>query len=172
MNTFDAVVIGLLIVAMGLGFRSGLLRALATIVGYIAAAPTTMALTPLVTTLLAGQTTAPAAQTTWVVIAVIFILTGLVLGALCRAAIGAMFGPHANLPDRFAGALLGAARIGLIAVMMVVIFDRIIPPHVQPDFLAGSRLRPYLSTAGAAGLKSLPPEVDDFIDKIKRGYGL
>jgi membrane protein required for colicin V production len=55
---------------------------------------------------------------------------------------------------------------------MVVIFDRIIPPGREPEFLKGSRLRPILSAAGQQGLKSLPPDVEDYIDHMKRERGL
>jgi membrane protein required for colicin V production len=71
-----------------------------------------------------------------------------------------------------AGALLGAARIGLVAVLIVLIFDRIIPADRQPPFLVDSRLRPYLSAAAQKGLKSLPPEVDDYIARLKRERGV
>jgi membrane protein required for colicin V production len=33
-------------------------------------------------------------------------------------------------------------------VLMVAIFDRIIPPGREPAFLTGSKLRPILSAAG------------------------
>jgi len=165
---FDAAVYFLLIVAVVMGFRSGLLRALATIVGYLAAAPVVVAATPLIATLLAD---APAPRV-WLALGGVFVVMGIVLGALCRAAVTAMFGPTASLPDRAAGALLGAARIGLLAVLMVAIFDRVIPPNVQLPFLADSRLRPLLSPAAAAGLRSLPPDVEDFIERWKRTRGL
>jgi membrane protein required for colicin V production len=81
-------------------------------------------------------------------------------------------GPDAGLFDRLAGAALGAVRIFLIAVLIVVVFDRIIPADHQPPFLIGSRLRPYLSAAGQKGLQTLPPDVDDYIDRLKREHGL
>jgi membrane protein required for colicin V production len=71
-----------------------------------------------------------------------------------------------------AGALLGAVRVGLLAVLIVVIFDRIIPAGREPAFLKGSQLRPILSQAGRAGLKSLPPDIEDYIDRLKRQRGL
>ena len=95
-----------------------------------------------------------------------------VLSALLRLAISEMVGADISIPDRLAGALLGAVRIGLLAVLMVVIFDRIIPADREPAFLTGSQLRPMLSKAGQAGLKSLPPDVTDFIDRLKRQRGI
>ena len=71
-----------------------------------------------------------------------------------------------------AGSALGAARIGLLAVLLVVVFDRIIPPNRQPPFLTNSKLRPILSQAGQRGLKSLPPEAADFIDQFKHQRGI
>jgi membrane protein required for colicin V production len=70
--------------------------------------------------------------------------------------------------DRLAGSALGAGRIGLVAVTMVVIFDQLIPADREPAFLSGSRLRPILSIAGRSGLKSLPPDVAAYIDRLKQ----
>jgi membrane protein required for colicin V production len=55
---------------------------------------------------------------------------------------------------------------------MVVAFDRIIPAGREPPFLAGSKLRPYLSAAGQKGLESLPLDVEAYIDRLKRERGL
>jgi membrane protein required for colicin V production len=55
---------------------------------------------------------------------------------------------------------------------MVVIFDRIIPAGREPAFLAGSQLHPLLSQAGQAGLKSLPPDIEDYIDRLKKQRGI
>jgi hypothetical protein len=49
-----------------------------------------------------------------------------------------------SLPDRLAGSVLGVVRIGLVAMTLVLIFDRIIPLDRQPAFLRGSQLRPIL----------------------------
>src|SRR4029078_1400335 len=96
----------------------------------------------------------------------------LALSALLRHAVGAFAGPEVALGDRAAGAVLGAVRIGLVAVLVVLIFDRIIPAGRQPALLTDSRLRPYLSQAGQKGLKSLPPEIDAYIDRLKRERGI
>jgi membrane protein required for colicin V production len=103
---------------------------------------------------------------------VVFIVIGMLLSALLRRVVGVVVGPQVSLPDRIFGAILGAVRIGLLAVFMVLIFDKIIPADRQPAFLADSRLRPILSRAGQAGLKSLPPDVEEFIDHLKRQRGL
>ena len=96
----------------------------------------------------------------------------LCFGALIRTVVNEFVGPDPGLFDRVAGAALGAVRIFLVAVLVVVVFDRIIPADHEPPFLAGSRLRPYLSAAGQKGLQSLPPDVDDYIDRLKRERGL
>jgi membrane protein required for colicin V production len=64
--------------------------------------------------------------------------------------------------------MLGAFRVGLLAVMIVIVFDRFIPPGREPAFLNGSKWRPVLSEAGSHGLQALPPEVEDYIDQMKR----
>ena len=46
MNTFDAIVVGVTLLATVMGYRSGLLRSLATIFGYLLAAPVAIVATP------------------------------------------------------------------------------------------------------------------------------
>jgi membrane protein required for colicin V production len=171
LSSFDAVVLFITAVAMVMGFMTGLLRSLATILGYIAAAPVAVMTTPLVSKLLAEHAGAPQIQQGFLFFGV-FVIIGIMLAALLKAAVNAAIGPNVSAPDRLAGAILGAVRIGLVAVVVVLVFDRIIPHHLEPDFIANSRLRPYLSKAGQTGLKSLPPEIDTYIDRLKRERGL
>jgi membrane protein required for colicin V production len=170
-NPFDIAIYICLFLAVVMGFHAGLLRSLATIFGYLTAAPIAVAAAPYLTPILIAQFRLPPAQA-WVAFAGIFLLIGVVLSALLRHAISEIVGSQVSIPDRLAGALLGAVRIGLLAVLIVVIFDRIIPADREPVFLKGSQWRPVLSRAGQAGLKSLPPDVADFIDKLKRQRGI
>jgi membrane protein required for colicin V production len=171
MNLFDAVVYAVAIVAIVLGFRAGLLRSLATILGYLIAAPIAVAITPRVTAFALSRSALPPDQQ-WLVLFAVFIVVGVGISALMWIAVSGVIDPEFGLFDRVAGAVLGAVRIFLVAVLVVVIFDRIIPADRQPGFLIGSRLRPYLSAAGKKGLQSLPPEVEDYIDRLKRERGL
>lgn len=171
MNIFDAVVTAAAILAMVLGFRAGLLRSLATILGYLAAAPVAVAITPRVITAAFNQPTLPPAQAGIVLLGVLVVI-GAVVSVLFRAVVAEFAGPHPGLFDQLAGAVLGLVRIFLVAVLIVLIFDRIIPRDSEPQFLAGSKLRPYLSAAGQRGLQTLPPEVADYIDGLKRERGL
>jgi membrane protein required for colicin V production len=171
MNSFDAVVYALLILAVVTGFHAGFLRSVATILGYAAAVPVAVAATPFVSPALATSSAAPWARGSLAFFA-IFLLAGIVLGALMRRAVSAAVGPSIGLADRFVGSLFGAIRIGLIAVTVVIIFDRLIPADREPAFLSGSRLRPILSMAGQRGLKSLPPDVTAFIDQLKKDHRL
>jgi membrane protein required for colicin V production len=171
MNPFDAVVYAAVLIAILLGFNVGLLRSLATILGYLIAAPIAVAVTPRLAALVPEQTTM-ALNSTWLVFGGVFLVAGFVLSALLRVAVSEFTGSDVGLVDRLAGAVLGAVRIGLVAVLIVVIFDRVIPADRQPAFLVDSRLRPYLSAAGQKGLKSLPPEVDAYIDRLKRERGI
>jgi membrane protein required for colicin V production len=159
------------IVAIVLGFKAGLLRSLATILSYLIAAPIAVAITPRVMAFALSRSALPPDQQ-WLVLFAVFIVVGVGISALMWIAVSGVIGPDAGLFDRVAGAVLGAVRIFLVAVLVVVIFDRIIPADRQPGFLAGSRLRPYLSAAGKKGLQSLPPEVEDYIDRLKRERGL
>lgn len=171
MNSFDAAVYICLIVAVVMGFKSGLLRSMATILGYVAAMPIAVAATPYASFALTNQAKLPQAQT-WLVFFAVFLVIGIALGALLRLAVSEIVGPDVSIPDRIAGSALGVVRIGLLAVLMVLIFDRIIPSGREPAFLTDSRLRPILSVAGQQGLKSLPPDVANFIDRLKRERGI
>jgi membrane protein required for colicin V production len=171
LNIFDAVIYVCVVLAVVMGFNAGLLRSLATIIGYLAAMPIAVGATPYLSGILTSQLRMPPAQN-WVVLFTIFFVVGFLLSAALRMAVSELVGARVSLPDRLAGAILGAVRIGLLAVLMVVIFDRIIPASREPAFLAGSQLRPMLSAAGRQGLKSLPPEAVDYIDRLKRERGI
>jgi membrane protein required for colicin V production len=166
-NSFDAIVYALTIVAVVSGFRAGLLRSVATILGYVAAMPIAVATAPLVAPTLAGKAPMDWSQGSFVLFG-IFLVAGIVIGALLRHAVSEIAGPSVHVTDRLAGALLGATRAGLVAVMLVLIFDQLIPPDREPAFLRGSRLRPALAMAGRLGLKSLPPDVTAYIDRLKK----
>ncbi|HET7678757.1 MAG TPA: CvpA family protein [Xanthobacteraceae bacterium] len=168
---FDAVIYALIALAIVLGFNSGMLRSMATILGYVIAAPVALGVAPALSFFLATRLDMPPAYN-GVVLAGLLLALGMIFGALLRRAVSDVIGPQVSIPDRIAGAALGAMRIGLVAVLIVVIFDRIIPANRQPAFLAGSQLRPYLSAAGQAGVKKLPPEVIAYIDRLKRQRGI
>jgi len=164
MNIFDAVVIGVMLVAIVIGYQSGLLRSLATILGYAMAAPLAIALMPTLAPYLPANN--------YFTFFVVFMVLAVLLAAGFRSALSQTTGEDIRVFDRVAGALLGAVRIGLLAVLMVLIFDRIIPPHLRPPWLTESQLRPYLAMAAERGLRTLPPDVTDYIDRIKRERGL
>jgi len=170
-NLFDGAVALCLIVAIVTGFRTGLMRSLATILGYAVAAPAAIMIVPLILPWVNERFQFGSAQAP-VLLFVVFLIVGFLLAALLRGAVGEVTGRHAGAFDRAAGALLGAVRILLVAVMIVLVFDRLIPPDREPAFLAGSRLRPVLSQAGAQGLRQLPPHLTEHIDRIKREHGL
>jgi membrane protein required for colicin V production len=169
MNAFDAVIAAAAVLAIVLGFNAGLLRSLATILGYLIAAPLAVTIAPHVTAFALGRSAS--LDTAWLMLVIVFVAIGVAVSALLRTVVGEFVGPEVGAFDRLAGAALGAVRIGFIAVLIVVVFDRIIPTDRQPQFLVGSKLRPYLSAAGRAGLKSLPPGVESYIDRVKRERG-
>jgi len=169
MNAFDAVVCGFLLIAVVMGYQSGLLRSVATIFGYVCAMPISVMATPQIVAFTAhGHSNVP----NWLILSVLFFGVGALLGAALRMTVRELTGPDVSIPDRLAGAMLGATRTLLVAVMMVLIFDRMLPPGVQPGFLVGSRLRPVFSEAGARGLRTLPPDVEEYIDRMKRQRGI
>jgi membrane protein required for colicin V production len=175
MNPFDAVVLGVGLIGLGTGYAAGLLRSLATILAYVIAAPVALAIAPTIINWLSARAPLPADKAPLLLSLVPFIaliVIGVLLGALMRGAVGSVTGGRTIFIDRVLGALLGVARIGLLAVLLVLIFERIIPPGREPPWLKESQLRPYLSAAGAQGLRALPPEVTRYIDELRRQRGL
>ncbi|CAN5242815.1 CvpA family protein [soil metagenome] len=170
MNSFDAVVIAALLVVMVIGFRAGLLRSAVTILGYLIAMPIAVWMTSLIVPRTASATVS-AAQNSLMFFG-IFLLTGVIMGSLLRMAIDDAIGRHIGIGDRLAGAALGAVRVVLIAVTLVLIFDELVPASLQPPYLAGSRFRPVLSMLGQKGFKTLPPDVTTAIDQLKRDHRL
>lgn len=170
-NLFDGAVYICLAVAIIAGLRSGLLRSLATIFGYVIAAPVAVAIVPYLTPFLAERFNLPPAQMS-LAFFVVFLVIGFVLAALLRGAVGEIAGNRISAPDRAAGACLGAVRVLLLAVVIVLVFERLIPAGREPAFLTGSKLRPVLAAAGQEGLRKLPSDVTDYIDRIKRERGL
>lgn len=160
MNNFDIAVYFVTAVAVVGGFRAGLLRSLATISGYLIAMPLAVSLTPLVAPIVSGSLRGPVGESRTLFF-VVFFAVGILFGAVFRLAVSEFIGTTISLPDRLAGAMLGVVRIALVAVTLVLIFDRIIPANQQP-------LRPILLAAGQRGLKSLPPDVTAYIDQLKR----
>jgi membrane protein required for colicin V production len=169
MNSFDIAVYLVLAVAVIAGFRAGLLRSGVTILGYLLAMPIAVWATSLIVPQVAGNAAVSMTQNSLIFFAS-FVVAGIVLGTLLRMAVNDMIGSDIGLGDRLGGAALGAIRVFLIAVTMVLIFDQLIPPTLQPAFLAGSQLRPMLSAAGQKGFKSLPPEATAMIDQFKRDH--
>jgi membrane protein required for colicin V production len=167
MNLFDAAIYLCLFIAVVMGFMTGLLRSLATIFGYVAGMGIAMIATPRVIPLLTTYLKMPTPQT-WVVVVAIFVTAGAALSALLRFIVSEMVSPDVSIPDRIAGGFLGAFRVGLMAVLIVVIFDRFIPPNREPPFLHGSKWRPALSEIGNHGLQALPPDVEDYLERFKR----
>jgi membrane protein required for colicin V production len=168
---FDLVIYALAALAAIMGLRSGFLRSLATILGYVIAAPFALGVAPALSVMLTQRfNLAPAFS--GIVLAVVLLLAGMIMGALLRRAVSDLVGPEVGVLDRLLGALLGAARIALVAVLIVVIFDRVIPANRDPAFLKGSQLRPWLSAAGEAGVKKLPADAIDYIDRLKRARGI
>ena len=154
-----------------MGYRSGLLRSLATIFGYLLAAPVAVVAVPKLAPLITTQPLSPDGPGI-VLFAAVFLGVGVVTAALLRSAVGMAAGDDVSVPDRAAGAVLGAVRVLLLAVLMVLIFERIIPPKREPAWLAQSQLRPLLATAGEQGVRTLPPDVVAHIDRLKKQRGI
>lgn len=171
MNIFDiAIYAGLLIAVVG-GFHVGLLRSAATIVGYLMAMPVAVWITGLIAPQLLRSAETSLLEGPFLLF-VVFILVGIVLGKLLRMVVDEITGTDVGLLDRLAGALLGAVRLFLVAITLVLIVDQLMPANRQPAFLNQSSLRPMLSWAAAQGIKSLPPDITAYVDRLKRQYRL
>ncbi|MEH2472343.1 membrane protein required for colicin V production [Nitrobacteraceae bacterium AZCC 2161] len=169
MNSFDAIVYIGLAAAMVIGFRAGLLRSVVTILGYFLAMPIAALATKLIVPQIDTNAGAATVQNSLVFFGA-FLVSGIVLGSVLRMAVDDMIGADIGIGDRLAGAALGAVRIGLIAVTLVLIFELMLPASMQPSYMTGSQLRPFLLLAGEKGFKSLPPDVTAYIDKWKRDH--
>jgi membrane protein required for colicin V production len=167
MNSFDAAVYLGLAIAVVTGFNAGLLRSALTILAYLIAMPIAVWIMSLVSPGADGKFNFSLTQNSLLFFA-IFLVAGMVLGKLMRMALDEAIGPEAGIADRFGGAALGAVRVGLVAITMVLIFDQLVPSDRQPAFLTGSHLRPLLSIAGQRGFKTLPPDVTAYIDRLKQ----
>jgi membrane protein required for colicin V production len=167
MNSFDAVAYTGLVVAVVTGFNAGLLRSAVTILAYLFAMPIAVWAMKLASPDGAGQPGSLFAQNPLLFFGT-FLIIGIVLGKLMRMALDEVIGPETGLGDRLAGAALGAVRVGLVAVTLVLIFDQLVPSDRQPEYLAGSKLRPLLSAAGQSGFRSLPPDLMATIDRLKK----
>lgn len=170
MNIFDAIVIAVTLLAVIMGYQAGLLRSLATIFGYVLAAPVAIVAAPKLAPLLTTQKAI--GEQNGLLFFVVFLALGLLIGTMLRKAVSFAVGEEIGVPDRAAGALLGAVRIALLAILMVLIFERIIPQNQQPAWLAESQLRPILSATARHGVRSLPPDLTAQIDRLKKEHGI
>ena len=167
MNSFDILVTLGLVIAVVTGFNTGLVRSAVTILAYVVAAPIAMTAMSFLSPPANGNLVSALAQNGMVFFG-IFLFAGIALGKLARLAIDEVTGTDAGIVDRLCGAVLGAVRVGLIAVTIVVVVDQFLPPQLQPSWLTGSQLRPWLSATGQKGVKSLPPDVAATLDRLKR----
>jgi membrane protein required for colicin V production len=171
MNSFDAVVAIALLVAAVTGFNAGLLRSAVTILGYLVAMPIAVWIMSLVSPQFENKLGTPLTQNSLLFFG-IFLLAGMGLGKLMRMALDETIGHEAGIGDRLAGSALGAVRVGLVAITLVLIFDQLVPVDRQPGYLTGSQLRPLLSAAGQKGFRSLPPDVTATIERLKKTRGI
>jgi membrane protein required for colicin V production len=171
MNSFDAVVAIALLVAAVTGFNAGLLRSAVTILGYLVAMPIAVWIMSLVSPQFENKLGTPLTQNSLLFFG-IFLLAGMGLGKLMRMALDETIGHEAGIGDRLAGSALGAVRVGLVAITLVLIFDQLVPVDRQPGYLTGSQLRPLLSAAGQKGFRSLPPDLTATIERLKKDRGI
>src|SRR3954451_4649919 len=96
---FDVIVYTLLAIAVILGFRSGLLRSLATILGYVVATPFAIGVAPALSYWLAASY-GMAPTFNGVVIAGVLVISGIVMGALFRRVVADLTGEDIGIGDR------------------------------------------------------------------------
>lgn len=169
MNSFDAVVYLAAAIAAVAGFMAGFLRSMVTILGYLVAMPIAVWATALLSPAAARTPAAPLGENSMMLFG-IFLIAGIALGKMLRIAIDDWVGAEIGLPDRLAGATLGAIRVALVAMTLALVFDRLVPADRQPAFLVGSHLRPLLSQTAQRGFKALPPDLAAAIDRLKQQH--
>ena len=169
MNSFDAAIYFGLLIAIVTGFNTGLIRSTIAILAFFIAMPIAVGVTSHLAPQIVGKFDSPLAQSP-ALFFVVFLFTGLLLGRWARMALDESIGSDAGIADRLGGAALGAARVGLLAITLVLVFDQLVPVDHQPAFLTGSQLRPLLSAAGQRGFRSLPPDVTATIERLKREH--
>src|ERR1700759_4111273 len=165
MNSFDIAVLLGLVIAVGAGFKTGLIRSAITIVAYIVAMPITVWVMSFVPPLTETNNT-PLMQNAGFFLGA-FLVIGMMIGKLARIPVDEAIG-EPGFVARLCGAALGAVRVGLVATSVVLVFDQLIPSYRQPAFLQGSQLRPFFSAMGQKGVRALPPELTATIDRLKR----
>src|SRR4051794_3266333 len=123
MNSFDLAVYLAVVVAAVIGFNTGLLRSALTILAYLLAMPIAVAATSLLAPQIGDKLGSPLIQNALVFFGT-FLIAGMVLGKVARMALDDTIGSEAGIGDRLGGAVLGAVRIGLVAVTLVLVFDQ------------------------------------------------
>jgi membrane protein required for colicin V production len=170
-NAFDVGLLLALAVSALAGWRVGLIRSLASILGYLSAAPLAVAVSSRVSApggALAAIEASGGGVGDFGTFLAILLAAGLIIGALLRFAADDLFGRGVHPADRAAGALVGLVRVSMVAIFVIAVFDRLLPDDRQPGLLRYSRLKPVLSLCGRLGLRSLPPELAAQIDRIKK----
>ena len=143
MNSFDAAVYAGLALAVVTGFKAGLLRSAVTILAYLIATPIAVWIMSLVAPEIDGK---QPAQTSLLFFG-IFLVGGMVLGKSMRMALDETIGPEAGIGERLAGAALGAIRVGLVAITLVLTFDRLVPLYYN----RADRERGYIESVDRYG---------------------
>src|ERR1700676_4770807 len=113
----------------------GSCAALVTILAYLVAMPIAVWVMSLVSSGVQGNLGSPWSQNSPLLFG-LFLMIGIVLGKLMRMALDEAIGSEAGIADRLAGAVLGAVRVALVAVTLVLIVDSLVPSDRQPAFLA------------------------------------
>src|SRR4051812_28215671 len=126
MNSFDAAFFVALLIAVVTGFNAGLLRSAITILAYLVAMPIAVWAMSIVSPGGDGEPGVPWLQNSGLFLA-LFLVAGILLGKAMRMALDEIVGSHAGIGDSLAGAALGAVRVGLVAVTLVLIFDQLVP---------------------------------------------
>ena len=170
MNPFDAVVTAAVILGVVLGFMSGCCAAWRQSLAISSPRRLPLRLRPRIVPLRRATRHCPGQC---VAAAVSISRAGVDLGALFRNGVDEFIDAMSALFDRVAGAVLGAVRILLVAVLIVVVFDRIIPADRQPPFCSARSCGPICQRAGQKGLQShCRPTSTRYIDRLKRERGL
>src|SRR5471030_239560 len=117
MNSFDIAVCAGPVIAVVVGFKTGLLRSAITILAYLIAAP--MAVSAIAPPI-GGSDASPLTQNLGLFFGA-YLAIGIGIAKLMRMALDETIGSEAGIGDRLGGAALGALRVGLVATTLVLI---------------------------------------------------
>ena len=161
MQSYDMVMIAVLVVATLVGAWRGLVWQLASLLSMAASYFIALKISPIVTPWFGGQPP-------WnriVVMFVLCVLTALVIWGVFRKLAGMLTRLRLKVLDRQFGAVVGLG-VGVVLCVVITLFAVALLPETERQAVARSRSGYYI----AVGLAKLPMILPEEIDEVVRPY--